>query len=126
MAVIIDIHQTKEYVLKSERDKENPTIFVIGVLDGTTNARIQDCSTKYKMGLDADPGAEAEMVFNLNQARVLYAKAGIKGIKNLVDSKGHSVEFEISVIEKLPSSILYEVGDEIKKFNNFSEDERKN
>jgi hypothetical protein len=126
MAVIIDINQTQEYILKKERDQENPTKFIIGVLDAKTKAMIRDKCTRIKVKGDVDAGDDAWMQFNVNQARVLYARYGVKDASGLVDQNGKSVEFSVDMIRMLKESDIYEIGDAVKNFNEFSEDEAKN
>lgn len=125
MVAIIDIDKTVEHVLEKEKGKPNPSVFILGVIDSTTLARIDDLATSYKMS-SINPGDDAELVFNLNQARIEYVKAGLKDVKGLVDSNGNPVVFKIGMINSFQIDDLYELGDEIKKFNKFSKAEEKN
>ena len=127
MVAIIDITKTVDYVLKRERslEEEKQTIFVLGVIDSATIAKIDDMATSYRMPSN-DLGNEAELVFNINQARIEYVKAGLQDVKRLVDGDGKPVVFEEALIDQLPVDDLYELGDAAKKMNKFSGAEEKN
>ncbi len=137
----VNINATREYVSKSDKDQNSPTKWHLGFLDSLIMAQIDDQITVFEADAK-DPQANAKTTLKVNQSKIELVRFGLKGIDNFIDhttkkpvvfetesvtrnGKAYTVVSE-SLLKKIPRSILYELADEIKNQNEFSESEEKN
>jgi hypothetical protein len=111
MALIgIDNTEFVEFVSSLETDKDNPTVFKIGLI--TNRQKMKFLSS------------ESTSVARIGDIMV----AGLKGIKNL-KFKDKSINIDAiteDIIDLLPMDILMEVVNKVLEFNDLSKDETKN
>lgn len=138
----INIHETKKYISKNDPDKENPTIFHLGVLDSFIKAHIEDNSTEFETS-SSNPEEEAKIKILFAKRNLLVIKFGLRKIENFVDPETkQSTTFEakkinisgvsylcmpdeiIAILAK--GGLITELAAEILKFNSLSEEEIKN
>ena len=137
----IDINATKKYVSKLDPDKENPTVFHIGVLDPVLRAEIDDDSSSYEMS-STNPNDKAKVRLNWNKRQITAIKFGLKGLENFLDpqtKKPVDLKFETiryagkmrdaapdRIIAMFPSELRSELSEVILNESKLSGDERKN
>ncbi|MDD5450199.1 MAG: hypothetical protein PHO42_06380 [Candidatus Omnitrophica bacterium] len=80
----ININETKPYVSKIDPDKNNPTIFQIGVLDPFIRSHIDDQSTNFELS-SKNPDDLARANVGLSKRNVLAVKFGLRGLENFAD-----------------------------------------
>ncbi len=80
----ININETKPYVSKFDPDKNNPTIFQIGVLDPFIRSHIDDQSTHFELS-SKNPDDMAKANVGLSRRNVLAVKFGLRGLENFMD-----------------------------------------
>ena len=116
MIIGLDLNETTEYVLST--DKENPTVWKLGVIPSYIFARISAEGEK----------KEIEMAYKILQV-------AIKGWDNFtfpfetVKEKLFGREMDvvpISLLEKIPIKVITELSMEVMKINQITEPERKN
>lgn len=137
----VNINKTRIYVSRHDPDTQNPTKWHLGFLDSLRRAQIDDQITVF----EADPGkpdAQAKTTLKLNEARVDLVRFGLKDIENFIDEEtAKPVKFETitvlregksynvvsdTILRRIDPDILYELAEEIKKLNKFTEVEEKN
>lgn len=135
----INIFETKPYILKEERGKENPTIFHICALDNIVRAYIEDQTSNFGFN-PVKPEQDAQVTLNLALEGLLRVKFGVKKIENLIDPRTNQpVQYEPLKVkiagmeyEALPDEILKiipgvgELANAILTANTLSEEEAKN
>ena len=137
----VNIYETRDYVSKSDPDKENPTIFKIGLLDSQMKGHIIDRISDFEMS-SANPDDNAKVTFRMNERNLALVKFGVKDIKNLSDPQtkkpvevkcdtvnkfGKSYEvLPDSVLDMLSLQIITELAEEILKEINLSKEAEKN
>lgn len=137
----VNINETRDYVSKLDPDKENPTVFQLGVLEPGVKAQIDDEVNSFEMSSD-NPNEKARINMNMNKRQLMLIKFGLKGLKNLLDPQtGKEVEFRTNSIQyagkmrpvvsdttiaMIPSEIRKEIAEVIAQDNQLSEDEAKN
>jgi hypothetical protein len=135
----ININEVKPYISKSETDKDNPTVFHIGVLDSIIRAHIEDKTSGFE-AIPGKPEEEAQVKLDLAMRSILTVKFGVKRIDNLIDPETNQpMQFEPEIIMVagkaymgLPDKILsvisniQELANVILTRNGLSEAERKN
>ena len=138
----ISIHETVDFVSKYDPDKENPTLWEIGILDSLTKSKIEDMSTVFEVDGSAPDSAKAKTTLNLNDANIDTVRFGLKGFKNFPDPQtGKDIEFKRDIIVRfgkqhhvvsnevlrvIPIEILNELAGEIAKRSKLSPKEEKN
>ena len=141
MAIVgIDINETRDYILKDDPDKENPTIFKIGLLAPLLKAKILDEASAFEVS-SQNPEDEAKVSYKLNKRNYDLVRFGVKGIENLIDPQTRKplrVSFDtINIGNKsylaLPARIMSmispwisELAEEVLKETSLTEEERKN
>lgn len=105
----LDPKQVIEYVSVLEKDKENPTKFMFGVISGKDRIVLM---SKFEVN-ETDPACYYELV-----------KKGLKSIKGLSGKDYDTITDE--VLDVIPTVILKELFGEILKLNFLSEIEIKN
>jgi len=112
----LDLTQTIDYVLKS--DKENPTIWKLGVIPSNLFAKI----------IYEGRGNQIDSAYSLVQA-------GLKGWTNFnleyetKKQKFFNEEFEavtLDLLGKVPLKVITELSEKIVEINQLTEDEAKN
>ena len=137
----IDINATKKYTSKLDPDKDNPTLFHIGVLDPALRAEIDDDSSSYEMS-SSNPNDKAKVHLNWNKRQIAAIKFGLKGLDNFLDpqtKKPIELSFETikyagkmrdavpdRIIAMFPSDLRQELAEVILNESRMSEDEQKN
>jgi hypothetical protein len=137
----IDINATRKYVSKLDPDRDNPTVFHIGVLDPTLRAEIDDDSSTYEMS-STNPNDKAKVRLNWNKRQITAIKFGLKGIENFMDPqtrKPVELKFETiryagkmrdavpdRIIAMFSSELRQELAEVILNESKLSGDERKN
>ncbi|MCK4248673.1 MAG: hypothetical protein KAX15_02730 [Candidatus Omnitrophica bacterium] len=111
----IDKDEVMEYVSQQDKDKKNPTIFLLGIIDGRTKHQfIYDAMDK-----------KGEMDIKLLQGRAYEVlQKGLRGIKNL-NGKDYD-KINDDVLDRLPLTIQTEVVAKLFEINFLSEIEVKN
>ncbi len=137
----LDITETRKHVSKYDPDKENPTVFHIGLLDPLLRAEIDDESSSYEMS-SKKPDDKAKVKLNWNKRQITAIKFGLKGIDNFLDpqtKKAIELRFETihyagkmrdvvpdRIIAMFPSELRAELAEVIMDESRLSETERKN
>ena len=137
----IDINATKKYISKLDPDKDNPTLFHIGVLDPALRAEIDDDSSSYEMS-STNPNDKAKVHLNWNKRQIAAIKFGLKGLDNFLDpqtKKPIELSFETikyagkmrdavpdRIIAMFSSELRQELAEVILNESRMSEDEQKN
>lgn len=114
----IDLSQTIDFILKDEKEnKENPTIWKLGMIPSYIYSRIQASE-------------------NRTDAGFLLCQAGIKGWSNLkgIDYKTDKIKLglcetdlvPLDIISQIPERFLAELAIKIQAMNNLTELEEKN
>ncbi len=117
----LDKEETFEYISRLDKDKNNPTIFLLGVLSSKDKLQfIEDAFT-------ADGNLDVK---KLQSKSYDIAKAGLKGIKNLYNKKTseyeHITEISDEVLDRLPVVVVTELAGKIIEINYLAEEEEKN
>ena len=137
----INIYETRAYKSKFDPDKNNPTVFHIGMLDPFLRAHIDDEVTSLEVSSkNQDDLAKA----NVRTARrnLLAVRFGLKGLDGFLDPRTKEpVKFDTvsismngknyngisePILAMLGKSLIDELAGVILKENAISEEERKN
>lgn len=117
--------RTMEYVLKSERNAENPTVFLIRSLNVRQRAELID------MAFSGAEGAKLRGA-PIGSIALLTVKLGIAGWRNLPDEEGREVQPEFAGDRLSDESVdqvgqaIFELSEAVTKFNELDEDEEGN
>lgn len=121
MAIVgLNLAETWEFTLPE--DKENPTVWILGMLDGL-------------LMLD--------LFYDVNQIVLTknLVRYGLRGWRNLIDEKGKEIPYKTKkvfafgeervcvdddVLKLIPSVKITKIGNEIGSHQRLTEDERKN
>ena len=137
----IDINSTRQHISKLDPDKENPTVFHVGLLDPVLRAEVDDESSSYEMS-STNPNDKAKVRLNWNKRQIMAIKFGLKGMENLLDPqtrKPIELKFETihyagkmrdvvpdRVIAMFPNDLRTELSEVILNESKLSEGEQKN
>lgn len=101
MAIAFDINETREYILKTDRElpSEQQTIFLIGTLDALISNHLKDGSLAFKMS-EQGPDAKADIAYNSNFSAMEKVRFGLKEWKNLLDKTGKEILFDERIYRK--------------------------
>lgn len=137
----INIGETKKYISRFDPDKENPTVFHIGILDAQVKDRIEDEATSFAVS-SSMPNDNASVSVNFNRRNYLMLQFGLKNVENFNDpGTGKPLRFETiakamggksynvvtdEILSMLPSRVRKELAEEIMRENTLSDDEIKN
>lgn len=116
----IDVSEKLNYISKYDSDKDNPTIFEIGII--TNSERNLLFSGVFDRDGKPDLSKLQNRLFDI-------LKKGISKISNLQDKAGEKKTFEKitdEVLNLLPMDVLSELTEKIMSFNFPSEQETKN
>ena len=135
----INVGDTIDYTLKE--DKEDPTVWVIGVLDSLLQSKLFDLGMVYKYNPDAPADSVAEAKLNIGEQDVEYVRFGLKGIKNFKNKDGNDIKFstikkvigetEYTIVSDetlkcIPKYAIRELAQVIAAENKIKDEERKN
>jgi len=137
----IDINSTRQHVSKLDPDKDNPTVFHIGLLDPVLRAEVDDESSSYEMS-STNPNDKAKVRLNWNKRQIMAIKFGLKGMDNFLDPqtrKPMELKFETihyagkmrdvvpdRIIAMFTNELRTELSEVILNESRLSEDEQKN
>ncbi len=136
----VDVGKTRDYIAKNDPDRENPTVWKLGILDARIKSYLEDAATSFEFGAGGAEG-QAKTTLNLNAQAVEIVRFGLKGFSNFVDVDGKEVKFDTiaravggksynvvaeSVLSLIPYNTIKELAKDIQKDNEFSEQEEKN
>jgi hypothetical protein len=135
----IDISATIEYVSKFETDKENPTVWELGILSHRLKAKLDDLITTFEMNPREPETGRAKTTLNLKEQNINVLRFGIKGIRNLIhpqtgnpitykpiskaiDGRNYSVCPD-ELIDMIPPNVTNELVTEILKLSKLTGEE---
>ena len=137
----INIYETQAYKSKLDPDKNNATIFHIGMLDPFLRAHIDDEVTSFEVS-SKNPNDKAKASICASKRNLLAVRFGLKGIDGFLDPRTKEpVKFDAvsvsiggknyngvsePILAMLGKSLMDELADVILKENAISEEERKN
>jgi len=137
----IDINSTRQHVSKLDQDKDNPTVFHVGLLDPVLRAEVDDESSSYEMS-STNPNDKAKVRLNWNKRQIMAIKFGLKGMDNFLDPqtrKPMELKFETihyagkmrdvvpdRIISMFPNELRTELSEVILNESRLSEGEQKN
>lgn len=137
----IDVNATREYVSKLDPDKENPSVFHIGLLDPVLRAEVDDESSTYEMS-STNPNDKAKVRLNWNKRQITAIKFGLKGLTNFLDpetKKPIELKFDTihyagkmrnvvpdRIIAMFPNELRQELAEVILNESKLSKGEQKN
>jgi len=137
----IDINSTRQHVSKLDPDKDNPTVFHIGLLDPVLRAEVDDESSSYEMS-STNPNDKAKVRLNWNKRQIMAIKFGLKKMDNFLDPqtrKPMELKFETihyagkmrdvvpdRIIAMFTNELRTELSEVILNESRLSEDEQKN
>jgi hypothetical protein len=141
MLTAININATKPYVSKRDPDKDNPTVFQIGIMDPFLRAHIEDKSTSFEIS-STNPDEAARANAAMKKKNIMLVKFGIRGIENFIDPvtkapikislDNHSIggkgypAIPDKILVLLGSVIIDELADAVVKEQDLSGEEAKN
>jgi hypothetical protein len=130
----INVNEVFLYRSPNDPDKNNPTVFQLGVLDSFLNGHIEDIT----MVLEDNMSSRIDY----NRRARLKVKFGLKSLENLIDPVTNApikIEFEDSyigqekysgvadkVLNVIDLDLMFELANAIDKHNKLSETEAKN
>jgi len=137
----IDINSTRQHISKLDQDKDNPTVFHVGLLDPVLRAEVDDESSSYEMS-STNPNDKAKVRLNWNKRQIMAIKFGLKGMDNFLDPqtrKPMELKFETihyagkmrdvvpdRIIAMFPNELRTELSEVILNESRLSEDDQKN
>ncbi len=138
----ININKERPYISKYDNDKEGtPTTWFLGHLDSIMQAQIDDEVTVFEANVK-NPEGSSKTTLKLNQSKVELVRFGLKNVENFIHPETKEpIPFKrVSMPRKgknfnvvsdtflslIPIEIIYELADQIKSVNTFTESEEKN
>ena len=137
----IDINSTRQHISKLDPDKDNPTVFHIGLLDPVLRAEVDDESSSYEMS-STNPNDKAKVRLNWNKRQIMAIKFGLKKMDNFLDTqtrKPMELKFETihyagkmrdvvpdRIIAMFPNELRTELSEVILNESRLSEGDQKN
>lgn len=137
----IDINATRKFVSKLDPDKNNPTVFHIGLLDPVLRAEVDDESSSYEIS-STNPNDKPLVRLTWNKRQIMAIKFGLKGIDNFWNPQANKpleLRFDTinyagksrnvipdRVIAMFPSELRQELAEVILSEAKLSEEEQKN
>ncbi len=88
----INVGETIEYTLPG--DTEDPTTFIIGILDSILKSKLKDLGMVYRYNPDAPKDSVAECHMNIGEQDLEFVRFGLRGFKNFKDKKGNDIQFK--------------------------------
>lgn len=109
----INVGETIKYHLKD--DNEDPTIFVIGILDSLIKSNLTDLGMVYKYNPDAPKESLAEARMDISKQELEFVRFGVKKIENFKDKDGKDIPFK--TVKRMVGVVEYQiVSDETLKY----------
>ncbi len=140
MVIAFDSSEVRDYSLKEDKG-EQKTIFKIGTLDTPLRLYLNDKLAKYRVS-DGGSNEQTEVDINVNAMQLEAVRFGLRGWENFKDKAGQDVIFStVSVavpkignrdgvtdflLKKLHPDWIAELGREILRQNEISEEVKKN
>jgi hypothetical protein len=93
MVTAFDVKQTREYSLKSDTG-ENPTKFLIGVLDSRLSCFLYDKTRVFEVNSNGASSPATQVSIDLMQEKFNIVRFGLKGWSGFKDSSGVEVLFK--------------------------------
>ena len=137
----INIYESKPYKSKLDPDKDNPTVFHLGLLDSHLRAFIEDQTTSFEFS-SKNPKDPAKANINASKRNLMVVKFGLKGFDNFLDPRDKKpVKFDTvstsvsgknysavtdEIISMFPKALIDELSEVILSENTLGEDEEKN
>jgi hypothetical protein len=137
----INIYETRQYISKNEPDKDNPSKFILSILDPNIRAYIDDQTTQMEFSMGG-PKDNAKANIAIGKRSLLTVKFGLKGLENFIDpqTKKPVVFDTISVsiggknydavsdpiLALLGNELRSELSEEILKENSLTGEQKKN
>lgn len=137
----VNFAEEREYISPKDPDKENPTKFKLGLLDPFVRSYIEEQTTRMELG-SGGPDAPAGVGFSQIKNDILTVRLGLVGIENYLHPEtGKPVEFRSTsrnigrkmytmvseqVVSLMPTDLLHELAEEIRRDNRMTEEESKN
>lgn len=138
----LTLDSTREFVSSFDSAKGTPeaTVFILGTLDSRVFGLIRDKATTLSVDTSR-PNDEVTTHINANDVAFMTVQYGLKGWKNFRDAGGNDIPFRTikknhsgqtyvvvdpEVVKRLPTAILMEVAEEIRRDNEMAEIEAKN
>ena len=137
----IDINSTRQHISKLDPDKDNPTVFHIGLLDPVLRAEVDDESSSYEMS-STNPNDKAKVRLNWNKRQIMAIKFGLKKMDNFLDPqtrKPMELKFETihyagkmrdvvpdRIIAMFPNELRTELSEVILNESRLSDGDQKN
>lgn len=137
----VNVNETREFVSKYETDKDNPTVFVLGVIDHDMKASIMDSITEFSLS-SQNADDKARQTIKINERNLKLVKYGLRDVKNLIDPEaGSPVAFATdvmnhgrkqytvvsdSVMRRIPFEVINELAEQIISDAGLSGNEEKN
>lgn len=120
MLIGIDKSEVVEFVSKFDTDKENPTVFEIGILQHKDKLLL-------KRSIASDGSLENKANALVDNVFFLFKK-GVKKIRNFSykDTTSDITDITDEIMESIAFDVIDEVAGEVLKKNFLSESERKN
>ncbi len=137
----INIYEIKPYKSKLDPDKENSSIFHIGLLDAFLRTHIEDQTTSFEFS-SKNPKDSAKANINASKRNLLVVRFGLKGLDNFLDPRDKKpVKFDTvsvavngknytavsdEILSMLPKVLIDELSEVILSENTLAEEESKN
>jgi hypothetical protein len=142
MALIgINSAETRDYVSPKDPDKDNPTVFSVGVLDPYVQSYIEEMTNKISVR-SKNPDERASINYSDLKRNILIVRLGVKDIRNFIDPQTQKpIRFDTvsmplggknfpaiteSIISMMSKELINELAGEVETDNNLSEEEEKN
>lgn len=130
--------KTFEYICENDRGSDQPTKWVLGVLDSRIIAHIEDTVTKLEMSGKAND--KPDPVFRTGTRRWLLVRFGLRGWTNFQDAEGKPIDESFDTVpmfgksykavsEKLlmliPTPVLSELANVLGEQNHLQEADKR-
>ncbi len=138
----LSLSATRIFESPLDPDKGTPeaTRFTIATLDSRVAGRLRDLGTTVKIDPNS-PDDEVETTINMEDVNFQTVQFGVSGWENFVDKERKTIEFKTvgrrlggksyevidpEVLCRVPTAVIRELADEVRKENELSEDGGKN
>lgn len=138
----INLAETRDYISRNDPDKQNPTVFKIGVLDAFARSYLQDKAASFD--IDTKNPDSAPAVANVKDAsnKIMTVRLGVKAIENFLDPQTQKpLQFNLvtlhiggknyqalpeRVISMMTDDLIRELADVVNNANVLDEEAEKN
>lgn len=143
----LNLSHVREYICKNDRDSDEPTVWKLGTLTSRQIGEIRDAASSFVVDTNKPQGApdeENEVETKFAQSKMCYdaARQGLRGWDNFLDPETDApIPFEsqareiagaqtrvvpLKLMDRIPQSVIMELGQEILNQNEPTEDDGKN